>query len=393
MKGRIHLDHNATTPLRPEARARWLEVVDRLEGNPSALHAGGRAARDVLDRARAQVAAALGAHEEEVVFTSGGTESNRLALLGAFAGRGSGGLVTSAVEHASVLGVAERLERDGIGVVRLPVDASGSPDLAALDRALERPTRAVSIQAANNEVGALPPLGAIADRLRASAEERPLFHTDAVQALGRIPLELGEDGWGVDVASFSAHKVGGPVGVGVLWRRRGARLLGTTPHVAQEGGLRPGTEDVAGIAAAAVAIELAVAEQPAFAERTSALARGLWCTLESRVPGVRLYGPAVDAARLPNTLCIAFPDTDGKVLVTRLDLEGLEVSAGSACASGSIEPSHVLRAMGCDDAAARAGLRVSLGRATTRAECDAAVDILRQVFGAARATRRSAGTL
>ncbi len=382
---RVYLDHNSTSPLRPEVRARLIAVLDALGGNPSSLHAEGRRARGVLDQAREQVAAALGVHEEEVIFTSGGTESNNLALLGVLdAAPRARGLVTSAIEHSSVLGAAREIAAGGRPLALVPVDGAGRIDPEALVSAARRtPPALVSIQAANNEVGTLQPLADLAARVAALPGPPPLLHTDAVQALGRIPLDLG--GW--DLASFSAHKLGGPVGVGVLWRRRGTALRPRTFGGAQEHELRPGTEDTAGIAAAALAIELAVREREDRARTTAALARELATDLARAIPALELLGPPLDAAdRLHNTLCVLVPGTDGKVLVTRLDLDGLAVSAGSACASGSLEPSHVLLAMGHDEARARAGLRLSLGWSTTRADCKRAVDILRKTFAPSHAT-------
>jgi cysteine desulfurase len=388
---RVYLDHNATTPLREEARAAWLAAHDGLGGNPSSLHRSGRRARDLAERARARVAAALGVHEDEVIFTSGGTESNNLALAGGLAGHGGAGgeaaLVTSAVEHSSVLETARALERAGHPLVLIPVDREGLPDPGALSRAVARPeVGLLSLQAANNEIGSTPDLAAAAECLRARGAERPLFHSDAVQALGRLPLRL--DDWGVDLASFSAHKVGGPTGIGVLVRRRGVPLAPLFHGGAQEGGLRPGTEDVAGIAAAAVAIELAVSEQESFAGRARELALFLWRELASKLPGVRLHGPGIERARrLPNTLNLGVAGADGRVLVTRLDLAGLAISAGSACASGSLEPSHVLLALGLSLDDARAGLRLSLGRTSTRDDCVLAVDALCKLARTSRASR------
>ncbi len=374
----IYLDHNATSPLRDDARARWLEVHETLRGNPSSVHAGGRAARAILDNAREQVAAALGAHEEELVFTSGGTESNNLALMGSRPKC----LATLGTEHSSVLEPARALARDGAELRLIDVDRTGLPDPASLARALPG-CDLVSIGVANNETGATPDLEALRADFEALAPSATL-HTDAVQALGRMPIAF--DAWGVSLASFSAHKVGGPPGVGVLWKRRGTRLNALFHGGGQEGELRPGTEDAAGIAAAATAIESAVREQEAFVRRTEAGTRALWSELADAIPGVELIGPALDARRLPNTLCVRLPHADGRMLVTRLDLAGVEASAGSACASGSLEPSHVLRAMGYDDDAARAGLRLSLGRTTSRDECKRAAAVLKNLFVASRAT-------
>jgi cysteine desulfurase len=382
----VHLDHNATTPLRDEVRALLHQLLDEPLGNPSSVHARGRRARHVVDEARARTAAALGVHEDEVLFTAGGTEAVNLMVAGAVDAGGTGaGIVTSAIEHSAVLAATEAREARGHPRRVIPVDAAARLDREQLADALAEPwARVVAIQAANNEVGVVHPLA----RIVALARERPgvVVACDGVQALGRIPLPLEADG-GVDLLALSAHKVGGPPGVGVLVRRRGVALAPQLFGGGHEAGLRPGTENVAGIAAAALAIELAVAERTELAARMATLSSELWRELADRIPGTRLLGPAIDAAdRLPNTLCVALPDVDGKVLVTRLDLEGLEVSAGSACASGSLEPSHVLRAMGCDERVARSGVRMSLGRTTTRDDCAQAVRILVKVVRSTHAT-------
>lgn len=384
---RVHLDHNSTTQMRPEVRKRWLEVVDEQLGNPSSLHASGRRARATVDDARACVAAALGVHEEEIFFTSGATEANNLALFGVLESAGAEhGLVTTAVEHSSVLGPAQELARCGRRVVLVPVDADGLPDPAAVAcAAAESRAALVSVTAANNETGALPDLAAIAEALARLPSPHPRFHADAVQALGRLPLRLRE--WGLDLASFSAHKQGGPPGVGVLWRARGVALAPRFHGGGQELELRPGTENAPGIAAAARAIELAVREQPTLSQRLGRLTRELWEGLSASLPGVRLLGPPIESSeRLPNTLCVRVPGTDGKVLVTRLDLAGLEVSAGSACASGALEPSHVLLAMGLTRDEARSGLRLSLGWSTTAEDCKRALDVFHAEFSSSRAT-------
>jgi len=382
---RVYLDHNATSPLRAEARALFDEVRDECAGNASSVHAPGRRARARLDEARERVAAALHVKEDEVLFTSGGTESNNLALLGvlrARAGAARSGLVTTLVEHSSVLGPADALEAAGHPVVRIRVDACGRPlasDLSAA--AAEERTGLVSLMAANNEVGSLGPLAevrAALDNLPAAA--RPLLHTDAVQALGRLPLDLA----GVDLASFSAHKIGGPLGCGVLVRRGGTPLSGLFYGGGQEFDLRPGSENVPAIAAGALAIELAASEQEDYARRTRALATTLWEEVKRALPDASLVGPAIDDERLPNTITVSLPGVDGRVLVTRLDLDGLAVSAGSACASGSLEPSHVLLAMGRSREEARAGLRMSIGRETTLEDIHSAVETLGKTFASER---------
>lgn len=378
MSARVYLDHNATTPLRAEVREVWLEALDAVRGNASSVHRAGREARARLDDARERAAAALGVGEDELLFTSGGTESNNLALRGALGAAGpAAGLVTSAIEHASVLGTARALAERGHPLAEVGVDAEGRIDAAAVLAAAGAGTALVSIQAANNEVGTLAPLAELGAGLaRQAAARRPLLHSDTVQALGRTRLELR--GWGLDLASFSAHKLGGPVGVGLLYRRSGVRLDPILTGGEQELGLRPGTENVPAIVAAVRAVELAVAEREEYAGRLRELEGSLLAALRAAVPGVRLLGPPLGSAeRLPGTLNLLLPGVDGRVLVARLDLAGLEASAGSACASGSLEPSHVLRAMGLDDEAARAGLRLSLGRTTTLEDVRQAVDILR----------------
>jgi len=370
---RVHLDHNATTPLRPEARAELLEALDALGGNPSSVHTAGRAARALLDDARERVAGALGVLEDDVVFTGGGTEANSLALLGALRPAPGAGLVTVSTEHASVLGPAAQLEGEGHQVRRIGVDAQGRVDVEALLEAA-CDARLVSVALANNEVGALGPVEHVASAL-AEGPSPTLLHTDAVQALGRVPVDLA--GWGVDLATLSAHKVGGPLGVGVLVRRTRAPLAPLAYGGGQEFELRPGTENVPAIVAAARAIELAVAEGPTFAARARGLLQVLWEGIHAAFPAAQVLGPAVqDEDRLPNTLNVSLPGVDGRVLVARLDLAGLEASAGSACASGSLEPSHVLLAMGCDEERARAGLRLSIGRTTDDEDLHAAVEIL-----------------
>ncbi|MCP3915406.1 MAG: cysteine desulfurase [bacterium] len=381
---RVYLDHNATTPIRPEVRERLLATLDAVEGNPSSVHAAGRWARQILDEAREEVASALGVTEDEVIFTSGGTEANNLALFGILraSGRaaGAGGLVTTAVEHAAVLDPAAVLEQQGFSVTRVGVDPECRVDVDAIVNAAEG-AALVSVMAAGNEVGVINPIETLARSLEERyGANRPRLHVDAVQALGRVPVALRARG--IDAASFSAHKIGGPTGCGVLFRAAGTRIDGLMFGGGQEIELRPGTENVPAAAASALAVRLAVEEQREYAQRVSELANLLWDELRTALPDACLLGPALDASdRLPNTLNVAIPGIDGRVLVTRLDLAGLEVSAGSACASGSLEPSHVLRAMGMSEEAARSGLRLSLGRTTTRDDVHIAVDIMSRTLG------------
>lgn len=396
---RVYLDHNATTPIRPEVRASFLETLDRLGGNPSSVHRSGRAARILLDEARARTATALGVHEDEILFTGGGTEAANLALLGAARAREeTGTLATTTAEHSAVLGSAEVLEKEGWHVHRIPVDRRCRIDAGEVARLLPGGLDLCSVMAANNEVGTLQPLEAIGEILKSGGHARAVFHTDAAQALGRVPVELQR--WGVDLASFSAHKIGGPLGVGILYRRRGIPLSGPLHGGGQESGARPGTENVPAIVAGALAVELAVKEEPELRAKMRELSLRLWKGISHALPDVELLGPPMDTeearepvsntdargevARLPNTISISIAGLDGRTLVARLDLEGLEASAGSACASGSLEPSHVLLAMGLDRERARSGLRLSLGRSTTQDEVDRAVEIVSHTIASLR---------
>lgn len=382
---RVYLDHNATAPMREEARAELLGKLDDLGGNPSSVHRAGRRARAHLDDARARVAAALGVREDEVYFTASGTESVNLAILGACRTTGrTAGLVTSNAEHSCVLGAADALAAQGIPVHKVGVDDRCRVDPAEVLEASERAgASVVSVMTANNEVGTVQPLAAIGAGLDSQGRERPLLHTDAVQALGRIPVRIDE--WHADLASFSAHKIGGPLGVGILYKRRGLPLAPLMHGGGQEAGLRAGSENVPAICAAAVAIELAVRELPIAVPRMRDLSLCLWHEIADTLPDVELLGPPIESDdRLPNTLDILFGGIDGRMLVARLDLEGLEASAGSACASGSLEPSHVLLAMGRSAQSARSGLRLSLGRETSREDIHTAVEIVERAVVALR---------
>ncbi len=387
---RVHLDHNATTPMRPEALEALLEALDAGLGNASSVHDSGRRARAAIDDARERISAALAVHEDEIVFTSGGTESNNLAIFGATdAGPAGMGIATSTIEHAAVLEPVEVLEARGRRVTRVPCDPSGhlTPQtIAAATQASTESPYLVTIMAANNELGSTTDLPALADALgRARSSSRPgvILHTDAVQLLGKRPAQ-GLLDW-VDLATLSAHKVGGPVGVGLLLRRVGTPLSAQLHGGAQEAEVRPGTENVASICAAARAIELAVQETDDFGARTRVLVEELWKELSCALPNVHLNGPPLsDGTRLPNTLNVSVPDAgDARMLVTRLDLAGVEVSAGSACASGSLAPSHVLQALGHDLQRARSAVRMSVGRTTTQEEISTAVDRLRITLGKA----------
>jgi len=381
---RIYLDSNATTPIDPEVASAMAPWLGAHFGNPSSVHAHGRQARAALVDARVRIASALGASPEEILFTSGGTEADNLAFVGiarARAGRGPRHVVVSAVEHAAVLEPAEGLEREGFEVTRLAVDALGRVDPGALAGAIRDSTVLVSVMTANNEVGTVQP---IADLARIARARGIPFHTDAVQALGKLPVDV--DTPPVDALAVSAHKIHGPLGAGVLYLRRGTPILPLARGGGQEGGWRPGTENLPAIVGMARAIELAAERRTRDAPAIDRLARRFLAKLRAEISGVALNGP--EEGRLPNTLNLSFEGAEAPALVVSLDLEGVSVSAGSACSSGAIEISHVLGAMGLSEARARSAVRFSLSRDTTWVELDEAASKIARVVARIRSVKR-----
>jgi cysteine desulfurase len=382
----IYLDNNASTPLDPEAW-RAMEEAAGLYGNPSSVHAVGQSARRSLERARDEVAGLVGARAEEIVWTSGGTESNALAIFGACAGR-AGRVVTSAVEHPSVRECGTRLGASGdFEVVEVPPEASGALDPARVLQAVTPGTVLVSIMAANNEYGGVFPIAAMAREVRARGS---LFHTDAVQAAGRLPIDVAD--WGVDLLSISGHKMHGPKGAGALYVRRGVPLLAHTPGGGQERRLRAGTENTLAAVgfgrAAALAAERLLADAPAVRELRDRLEAGI----RARVPGSRIVG--AESSRLPNTSAVLFTDAPGETVLMRLDLEGVAVSVGSACSSGTLAPSPALLALGLTRREAACVVRFSLSRLTTEEEIARVLELLPGVVeGVRRATTSSAASL
>jgi cysteine desulfurase len=371
----IYLDHAATTTVRPEV----LEVMlPLLAGgyNPSSIHAHGRAARAALDAAREAVAAVLGAAPREIVFTAGGTESDGLALAGVAKARAAAGrhIVTAAFEHQAVLRALDALEAEGWAITRLPVTPGGFVEPAAVAAALRPETTLVSIMLANNEIGTIQPLAAIAALAHARGV---LVHTDAVAAAGY--LDLNVDRLGVDLLSLSAHKFSGPTGVGVLYVRRGTPLAAQIVGGGQEHGLRSGSENVAGIAGLARALRLAESERSASVPRVEALRDRLQAALIAALPGTLVLGG--EGPRLPHVLSVALRDQPADAVLMALDLEGVSASAGSACAAGSLEPSHVVAALGVAPAYAAGVVRFSLGRTTTAAEIQTAAEVAGRVIG------------
>ena len=367
----VYLDHAATTPLLQEAAAAMLPYMTECYGNPSSLHSFGRAARQACARGRVQVAGLLGAAAAEIFFTSGGSESDNWALKGlAWAHQAQGRhIITSSVEHHAVLHACAWLEQQGFTVTYLPVDAAGRVTPESVVQALRPDTILASIMTANNEVGTLEPIAAIGTLLR---ERGILFHTDAVQAAGHVPLDMRS--LPVDALSLSGHKFYGPKGIGALYLRRGTAIAPLLHGGSQERGLRAGTENTAAIVGLGVAAEQAALQLSAEAARLRKL-RDMLADGIRQLPGAWING---SDERLPGHLSFGLEGIASDVLLIRLDLAGFAVSAGSACSAGSLEPSHVLAAMGQSAVQAGAAVRVTLGRENTAAEVQRFLTVLRQ---------------
>ncbi|GAC1366194.1 MAG: cysteine desulfurase NifS [Actinomycetota bacterium] len=385
-----YLDYAATTPVLDEVVEAMLPYLRGIFGNPSSVYAAGRAAKTGLEDARERVAGAIGATPGEVIFTAGGTEADNLAVKGgafrARAMRANGThVVTAAIEHHAVLHSAEWLEKQGFRVTILGVDADGVVDLEALAAALGPDTVLVSIMLANNEVGTIQPIAEAARIIR--EHSRALFHTDAVQALGKVALDV--DALGVDLASFAAHKVGGPKGTGALYVRRKTPLEAVLHGGGQERDLRSGTPNIAGIVGMGVAAETAAREVGPEAARLSALRDRLQAGLLEAIRGVTVNGAG--APRVPGTVNVCIEGVEGESLLLMLDAQGIAASSGSACTSGSLEPSHVLMAMGVRPELAHGSLRLSLGRATTQQDVDAVLAALPPIVQRLRSIAPSSG--
>ncbi len=369
---RVYLDHAATTPVDPAVAEAMARVYRDVHGNPSSIYAEGRAARALVDEAREHVAAAIGATGAEIVFTGGGTEADNLALRGVLkARRGErDGVVTTAVEHHAVLDTAHDLAAHGQArLTVLPVDRDGRVEARAVAEAIDERTALVSVMHANNEIGTLQPIAAIG----AVCRERGVpFHSDAVQSVGALEVDVRT--LPVDLLSLNAHKFYGPKGVGALYVRRGTRIATVQTGGGQEKGRRTGTENVAGIVGLGVAMRIAVERRAAESARQALLRDRVIEGVLARVPGATLTGHRTE--RLPNNASFCFSGADGPSLVMALDLAGFAVSSGSACTSGDTEPSHVLLALGLDEATAKGSLRVTVGRATMEADVDALLAVL-----------------
>jgi cysteine desulfurase len=372
---RVYLDHNATTPVDEAVAAAMNEVLRDQFGNPSSVHSFGQATKAVVDEARQAVAALLGARPQEIVFTSGGTESDNLAIRGVAEAKAQGKrhhIVATAIEHEAVLHTVKALTKRGWTATILPVNETGVVEPEALERALTDDTALVSIMHANNEIGTIQPVAGLAAIARRSGA---LFHTDAVQSVGKIRTDVTD--LGIDLLSMSSHKFNGPKGVGALWIRRGSRLVPTVTGGRQERNRRAGTENVPGIVGLGVAARLARERLDTEGERLANLRDRLEMGILKTVPGTLVNGDSTQ--RIPNTTNISFDRVEAESLLIALDLEGIAVSTGSACSSGTLEPSHVLRAMGLSAHRSQNAIRFSFGLGNTSDEVDRVVDVMPRV--------------
>ena len=383
----IYLDHAATTPTDPAVVEAMLPYFTQQFGNPSSIYRLGQDARAALDRARASVARVIGARTSEIIFTSGATESNNLALRGvawAVRLRRPDGpvphIITSAVEHHAVLHTLDALERHGFAVTRVPCDRHGRVDPGDIEAAIRPETCLISVMYANNEVGTIQPITEIG----ALARSRGIpFHTDAVQAAGVLSLDV--TGLNADLLALSAHKFYGPKGVGLLYVRKGTPIEFQQEGGGQESGRRGGTENVPLIVGLAEALSRADANRDAYSAFCRSLRDLLWEEIEARIPDVALNGPPLDGHRLPNNLNFSIRGVQGETILLSLDMGGVAASAGSACTTGNSEPSHVLLASGLDEAAARTSLRFTVGRGNSEAEIEEAVGVLVEAVERVRA--------
>jgi cysteine desulfurase len=380
---RVYLDHNASTPVHPEVLAAMLPYFAEQYGNPSSIHGFGREARDAVEAARDEIARFLRVAPEEIVFTSGGTESDNLAIKGVAHARATGHIVTSAVEHHAVLRTCQALERSGYAVTYLPVDATGLVDPDAVRRAIRPDTILITIMFANSEVGTIMPMAEIG---RVAREHAIPFHTDGVQAFGKIPFDVTE--LGIGLLSCSSHKIYGPKGLGALYIRKGTKMVSIQHGGDHERRRRAGTENVPAIVGFGKAVAVRARDMHEEARRVRRLRDRLWDGVRDRVPEVRLNGHPTE--RLPGTVNLSFRGVEAESLILALDLKGIGASAGSACTSGSLEPSYVVTAMGVPTEWALGALRCSLGRSTSDEDIDYVLETLPAAVGRIRAVSPAA---
>ena len=367
MNRSVYLDHNASTPVHPEVLQAMLPYFSERFGNASSVHGFGREAREGLETAREQIAGFLHVSKDEIVFTSGGTESDNLGIKGIAAARRSGHIVTSQIEHHAVLRTCETLETQGFTVTYLPVDEYGMVRPEDLEKAIRPDTILVSLMHANSEVGTLQPMSELGKITRGRGV--PL-HVDAVQTFGKVPIDV--DAFGIDLLSFSGHKIYGPKGVAGLYIRKGTRMAAVQHGGDHERRRRAGTENVAGLVGFGKAVEVRGREMAGEAVRLAGLRDKLWDGIRARVDEVRLNGHPT--LRLPGTCNMCFRNVESESIVLGLDLKGIATSAGSACTSGSVEPSYVLVAMGLPLDWAMGSVRCSLGRSTTAEDIDYVIE-------------------
>jgi cysteine desulfurase len=377
---RIYLDYAATTPTHPEVVKTMLPYFSEAFGNPSTLYYYGQEAKGAIEKARAKVTRLIGAQDEEIVFTGGGTEADNHALKGAaFANEGRGNhIITNAIEHHAVLNAAKFLEGRGFEVTYLPVDKYGLVDPAVVRKAITPKTILISIMNANNEIGTMEPIAEIG---RIARERGVYFHTDAVQTAGHLPIDVNK--LGVDLLAMSAHKLYGPKGVGALYIRKGTKLVSFIHGGEQEHGRRASTENVPGIIGFGRAAQLALEEMGEEAERLTKLRDKLINGLLKQIDHIHLNGHPT--RRLPNNVNVSIEFVEGEAILASLDAEGICVSTGSACSSGSSEPSHVLMALGLPHEVARGSVRLSLGKWTTEEEIDRVLEVMPHVVAKLRA--------
>ena len=367
MNRKVYLDHNASTPVHPDVIQAMLPYFGERFGNPSSVHGFGREARDGMETAREQVSRFLKVKKEEIVFTSGGTESDNMAIKGIAHARRRGHIITSQIEHHAVLRACENLEENGFEVTYLPVDGYGMVDPEDVRRAIRPDTILVTLMHANSEAGTIQPMREIGSITREM--EIPL-HVDGVQTVGKVPIDV--DAFGIDLLSFSGHKIYGPKGVGGLYIRRGTKMVSVQHGGEHERSRRAGTENVAGIVGLGEALEIRAREMTAEGVRLSALRDRLGDEVRARIPEVRLNGHPTE--RLPGTCNLCFRGVESESIVLGLDLKGIGVSAGSACTSGNVEPSYVLVAMGVPVEWAMGAVRSSLGHGTSGEDIDYVVE-------------------
>jgi len=378
--GRIYLDHAATTPTHPEVVKAMLPYFTDAFGNPSSIHSYGQEAKGAIEEARVKVASLIGARDEEVVFTSGGTEADNFALKGVtFANESKGNhIITSSIEHHAVIDICKFLERRGFNITYLPVDGDGLVDPSDVKKAITDRTILISVMHANNEVGTIEPIAEIGGIAK---EAGIYFHTDAVQTVGHIPVDINE--LGVDLLSMSAHKLYGPKGVGALYIRKGTKLSSFMHGGEQERGRRASTENVPGIVGFGKAVEFAQYEMSQEGQRLTHLRDRLIEGLLEQIDHTRLNGHPLK--RLPNNVNVSVDFVEGESMLLNLDLDGICASTGSACSSSSLEPSHVLLALGLSHEQAHGSLRFSLGKWTTEEDTGKVLDALPQIVARLRA--------